>query len=49
MERTVTLRDGRHVHIRPLQESDREGLHGMYQTMSDDALRWSMAPTPRRP
>ena len=44
MERTVTLRDGRRVHIRPLQESDSEGLHGMYQSMSDDALRWSMAP-----
>ena len=44
MERTVTLRDGRRVHIRPLQDSDSEGLHGMYQSMSDDALRWSMAP-----
>ena len=44
MERTVTLRDDRRVHIRPLEESDREGLHGMYQSMSDDALRWSMAP-----
>jgi len=44
MERTVTLRDGRRVHIRPLKEDDREGLHGMYQSMSDDALRWSMAP-----
>ena len=44
MKRTVTLRDDRRVHIRPLQKSDREGLHGMYQSMSDDALRWSMAP-----
>jgi len=44
MERTFTLRDGRLVHIRPLQEEDKEGLHGMYQAMSPDALRWSMAP-----
>jgi hypothetical protein len=44
MEKTVTLRDGRRVHIRPLQEEDGEGLHGMYQSMSPDALRWSMAP-----
>ncbi len=44
MERTVTLRDGRRVHIRPLQETDSGSLHGMYQSMSDDALRWSMAP-----
>jgi putative acetyltransferase len=44
MEKTVNLRDGRRVQIRPLQESDSEGLHGMYQSMSDDALRWSMAP-----
>jgi len=44
MERTFTLRDGRLVHIRPLQEEDKEGLHGMYRSMSPDALRWSMAP-----
>lgn len=44
MERTVTLRDGRRVRIRPLREDDSEGLHGMYQSMSDDALKWSMAP-----
>ena len=44
MEKTVTLRDGRRVHIRPLHEEDGEGLHGMYQSMSPDALRWSMAP-----
>ena len=44
MEKTATLRDGRRVHIRPLHEEDGEGLHGMYQSMSPDALRWSMAP-----
>ena len=44
MEKTVTLGDGRRVDIRPLQPSDRDELHGMYQSMSPEALRWSMAP-----
>lgn len=43
--KTFTLNDGREVHLRPLQPSDREQLIQLYSSMSDSALRWTKAPT----
>jgi len=43
--KTFTLNDGREVHLRPLQPSDKEQLIQLYSSMSDTALRWTKAPT----
>jgi RimJ/RimL family protein N-acetyltransferase len=43
--KTFTLNDGREVHLRPLQPSDKEQLIQLYGSMSDTALRWTKAPT----
>ena len=43
--KTFTLNDGREVHLRPLQPSDKEQLVQLYSSMSDSALRWTKAPT----
>ena len=49
MEHTVTLRDRRTITIRTLQPQDKDKLHHMYQSMSPEALRYSMVPyTPDR-
>jgi len=43
-QKTYTLNDGREVHLRPLQPSDKEQLVQLYRSMSDSALRWTKAP-----
>jgi RimJ/RimL family protein N-acetyltransferase len=43
--KTYTLNDGREVHLRSLQPSDREQVVQLYRSMSDSALRWTKAPT----
>ncbi len=43
--KTYTLNDGREVHLRPLQPSDKKQLVQLYDSMSDSALRWTKAPT----
>lgn len=43
--KTYTLNDGREIHLRPLQPSDKEQLVQLYDSMSDSALRWTKAPT----
>ncbi len=40
----VKLKDGREVNIRPVTPEDKEGLFALFSSMSEDALRWSMAP-----
>ena len=44
MEHNVTLRDQRTVTIRTLQPQDKDKLHHMYNTMTPQALRYSMHP-----
>jgi RimJ/RimL family protein N-acetyltransferase len=44
-QKTYTLNDGREVHLRPLQPSDKEQLVQLYLSMSNSALRWTKAPT----
>lgn len=39
-----TLKDGREVIVRPLTVEDKDGLFQMFSSMSDKALKWSMAP-----
>jgi putative acetyltransferase len=49
MEHKVTLSDNRQVTIRTLEPEDKDKLHQMYRTMSEEALQYSMAPyTPDR-
>ncbi len=43
--RTFTLNDGRVVHLRTFMPSDKEGLVQLYDSMSDNALKWTKAPT----
>ena len=43
--KTYTLNDGRQVHLRSLQPSDKEQLVKLYSSMSASALRWTKAPT----
>lgn len=38
------LKDGREVIVRPLTVGDKDGLFQMFSSMSDEALKWSMAP-----
>ena len=40
----VTLKDGREVMLRFLSAEDKERLFGMFSSMSEKALEWSMAP-----
>jgi putative acetyltransferase len=40
----VTLKDGREVMLRFLTANDKESLFGMFSSMSEKALEWSMAP-----
>lgn len=40
----IKLGDGRTVTIRPLLEEDKDCLHAMFVSMSEEALRWSLAP-----
>ena len=40
----VKLKDGREVNIRPVTPEDKEGLFALFSTMSEEALRWNMAP-----
>lgn len=44
--KAYTLNDGREIHIRALNASDRDQLTEFYGSMSANALRWSKAPTP---
>jgi len=37
------LKDGREVIVRPLTVEDKDGLFQMFSSMSDKALKWSMA------
>jgi ribosomal protein S18 acetylase RimI-like enzyme len=43
--KTYKLNDGRQIHIRPLQDIHRDQLTEFYRAMSENALRWSKAPT----
>jgi RimJ/RimL family protein N-acetyltransferase len=40
----VKLKDGREVNIRPVTPDDKGGLFALFSSMSEEALRWSMAP-----
>jgi hypothetical protein len=40
----VTLKDGREVTLRCLTADDKERFFGMFSSMSEKALEWSMAP-----
>jgi RimJ/RimL family protein N-acetyltransferase len=40
----VTLKDGREVSLRFLTADDKGRVFGMFSSMSEKALRWSMAP-----
>lgn len=44
---TVKLKDGRTVQIRMFQPQDKEKLIEMYESLSDDAVRWGMPPYAR--
>jgi len=39
-----TLKDGREVIVRSLTVEDKDGLFQMFSSMSDETLKWSMAP-----
>ena len=41
------LKDGRTVLIRRFQEEDKERLFQMYESLSDEAVRWGMPPYTR--
>jgi len=43
----VRLKDGREVTIRFLTVEDKEGLLGMFSSMSKEALRWALPPYTR--
>ncbi|MBA7618618.1 Mycothiol acetyltransferase [subsurface metagenome] len=47
MKRKVELKDGREITIRPLTPEDNEKIYEMFAAMSEEALRWSMAPYTR--
>ena len=47
MTRTVRLKDGREVAIRPLTAEDNEKIYEMFKAMSEEALRWGMPPYTR--
>lgn len=44
---TATLKDGRVVHIRELRMEDKENLLEMYESVSDEVMRWGMPPYDR--
>ena len=50
MEKTnITLKDSRQVHLRSVTPPDKEGILKLYNSMSNEALRYSMTPyTPER-
>jgi hypothetical protein len=45
--KTVPLKDGREVLIRKFQIEDKEKLTGMYESLSDEAVRWALPPYTR--
>jgi len=44
---TVTLKDGRTVLIRKFEIEDKEKLIGMYESLSNEAVRWALPPYTR--
>jgi L-amino acid N-acyltransferase YncA len=47
MTQRVRLKDGREVAISPLTTEDNEKIYDMFASMSEEALKWSMAPYTR--
>ena len=45
--KVVMLKNGRTVLIRRFQEEDKERLFQMYESLSDEAVRWGMPPYAR--
>jgi len=45
--RTVRLKNGKEVLLRSLKAEDEEGLVQMFDSMSDEALRWGLPPYTR--
>lgn len=41
---SVKLKNGRAVQVREFQMEDKEKLIGMYESLSDEAVRWGMPP-----
>ncbi|HEY7186808.1 MAG TPA: GNAT family N-acetyltransferase [Vicinamibacterales bacterium] len=46
-ESDVVLRDGSTLHLRPIRPDDADGLHGLYDRLSPDSLRFRFFSVPR--